>query len=140
TLKLIARSAFTIAKRTAFAMSQPMMRMKIASTSLGRKAPIWCSDSRIGSSSMLTFSITFSCRLRHKFAGRLTCRRWCLGGLDSATALGGFQQAGKRNARPVGAIVYLVLELINGFLEHQQLKQPVHFRARANKSTRARHL
>src|SRR5512146_526845 len=131
TLKLMARSALTMAKRTAFATSHPTTRMNTARTSRGRKAPIWCSDSRIGSNSMLTFSITPPIAMPAAGAPPDAAR-------TSGVALDDVEQPRERNAHPVGTIVDLVAKLVNRLLEHEELEQAAHLRARAGQPFDAR--
>ncbi len=52
TLKLMARSARSTAKRTTFANSQPTTTTSSASNSFGKNAAVWCKNSRVASTNI----------------------------------------------------------------------------------------
>ncbi len=89
--------------------------MTIASSTRGRKSPIWCSDARIGSSSMSMLSIASS------LSPRRAVRR--AGARVSVPMRQNIGQAGERNAHPVRPVVDLVAQLVDRLFEQEQLEQ-----------------
>src|SRR4051812_3895706 len=104
TLKLIARSAFTTAKRAIFASSHPAMTTTIANARFGRNAPNRSQAPRSGSSRA---SNSIVCYL-------LLCRRHQP------------DDTGQRCAHPVRPVIELVAQLVQRFFQLEEREQRAH--------------
>lgn len=130
-LKLIARSIRTMANRAAFAISQPMTSIRIASSTCGRNSPTWRSEARIGSSSICMFSITSSSSVVAAPGAA-----WC--GARSGARLEQLDDAAQRDARPVRPVLQFVIQLVYRLLDQEQFEQAVALRCRAGNAGRLR--